>query len=110
MVTREKKYYNIIHIEIRMIGKMKMVFDEVKLYGTSFKVETSEKRNEVIAHFENLLQSRMIIMEDPNKLKQKGTFYHQIRSLVTTPRFYHQVILVICVILSSFLYGLHHSS
>jgi len=25
-----------------MIGSMKLVFDEVKLYGTSFRVETSE--------------------------------------------------------------------
>lgn len=31
-----------------MIGKMKLVFDEVKLYGTSFRVESSSKRNEVI--------------------------------------------------------------
>jgi hypothetical protein len=31
-----------------MIGKMKMIFDEVKMYGTSFRVETSEKRKEVI--------------------------------------------------------------
>jgi hypothetical protein len=35
---------------------MKLVFDEVKLYGTSFRVETSEKRKEVITEFETLLQ------------------------------------------------------
>lgn len=37
-----------IFIELRMIGRMKRLYDEVKLYGTSCRVETSIKRHEVI--------------------------------------------------------------
>lgn len=39
-----------------MLSRMKLVFDEVKLYGTSFRVETSEKRKEVIMEFEALIK------------------------------------------------------
>lgn len=55
-----------------MIGKMKMVFDEVKLYGTSFKVETSEKRKEVIADFENILLSRLNMIDANSRVRQKS--------------------------------------
>lgn len=36
------------YLELRMIGRMKRLYDEVKLYGTSCRVETSIKRHEVI--------------------------------------------------------------
>ena len=38
-----------------MIGRMKMVFDEVKLYGTSFKVETSNHRVGILYELESIM-------------------------------------------------------
>jgi hypothetical protein len=54
---------------IRMIGRVKMVFDEVKLYGTSFRVETSEKRKEVISELESILLNRLNVIETNRKAK-----------------------------------------
>jgi len=38
-----------------MIGKVKKIYDEVKLYGTSCRVETSIRRKEVIEELEQIL-------------------------------------------------------
>lgn len=39
-------------IELRLVGQVKRLYDDVKLYGTSCRVETSMKRNEVIEELE----------------------------------------------------------
>lgn len=45
MGSSSQKYYIIKYkIELRMIGRIKKLYDEVKLYGTSCRVETSIKR------------------------------------------------------------------
>ena len=41
-------FFKSTKLELRMIGRMKRLYDEVKLYGTSCRVETSIKRHEVI--------------------------------------------------------------
>lgn len=74
MDQSQKKYpfYLLFRIEIRMIGKMKMVFDEVKLYGTSFRVESSEKRSEVISELETILFQGINMIEKNSTRKQNS--------------------------------------
>lgn len=52
-----------------MIGRVKLVFDEVKLYGTSFRVETSQKRKEVISELESILLKRLNIIDENKRAK-----------------------------------------
>lgn len=44
-----------ILIELRMIGKVKRLYDDVKLFGTSCRVETSIRRKEVIEELEQII-------------------------------------------------------
>lgn len=37
----QKKYKSIIINELRLFGQVKRLYDDVKLYGTSCRVETS---------------------------------------------------------------------
>jgi hypothetical protein len=45
----------VLGVELRMIGKVKKIYDDVKLYGTSCRVETSIRRKEVIDELEQIL-------------------------------------------------------
>jgi hypothetical protein len=53
-----------------MIGRIKRLYDEVKLYGTSCRVETSIKRQQVITEIERIL-ARSATFLDKSKIVPK---------------------------------------
>ena len=49
---RRSKIYYLIILELILVGRIKKLNDEVKMFGTSCRVETSYKRSEVIEELE----------------------------------------------------------
>ncbi|CAD8125702.1 unnamed protein product [Paramecium sonneborni] len=68
------KKWDRVRKKLRMIGRMKRLYDEVKLYGTSCRVETSIKRHEVIQELESMLNKQNQQISKPMPQKHKHLF------------------------------------
>ncbi|CAD8104029.1 unnamed protein product [Paramecium primaurelia] len=92
------KKWDRVRKKLRMIGRMKRLYDEVKLYGTSCRVETSIKRHEVIQELEQMLNKQNQQISKPMPQKHKHLFLPD-----SIFKKYWQYVLMILLIYTAFI-------